>query len=161
MLNINLKISDFYSFKGRLSRLDFLLGILAVSLVVLSLHYSLMPLVRRSGELNTLLIFLVSLQFLSSLSATPFYVKRLHDLNSSGAWAFAFWVIFPFSFEVSGLVQRQTGLLINPLNEVAVWGEVLTFLGFLVLLFKKGNPEKNKWGSPNQTLSSDALTRAS
>ena len=45
---------------------------------------------------------------------------------------------------------------LQSLFEFFLFLELIGFLIILVLLFKSGNPEANKWGSPNKRMQSDA-----
>ena len=150
--SINLTVSDFYSLKGRLGRLDFFWGLVTITVVIVIAHYTVLQVFSSSVDFDMLLMFLVLMQFFSLSAATPFYVKRLHDLNSSGWWASAFWLVFPFSPEMAALIKRTLEIHINPFFEPAMWLALITLVGSIVLLFKKGNPEDNQWGSPRNSV---------
>ena len=82
------------------------------------------------------------LQLLGFSLATPFYVKRFHDLNSPGYWVLIYWACLPFSFEVVHLIDLIFGIEINPFNEIILFIIVIGLLMLAVLALKRGNPEK-------------------
>jgi uncharacterized membrane protein YhaH (DUF805 family) len=154
--NISLQCRDFYTLKGRIGRLDFILGLLIVGTLVSVIYYLLKTHAMETQNINFYFRAKAVAQLLALLSTTPFYVKRFHDLNSSGYWSIFFWLVLPFSFEGAYLSQTYFNILINPFNEFFLFLELIGFLIILVLLFKSGNPEANKWGSPNKRMQSDA-----
>jgi len=147
MRHINLQLRDFYTVSGRIGRLDLLLGLVCVAVVIFTVHFLFFPMVRGSESLDAILGFIGGLQFAALGLTTPLYAKRFHDLNSSAWWVLLFWVVFPFSFEISGLVNNHFGFVLNPFSSPIMLVEGAGLLVSLVLLFKKGNPEENMWGT--------------
>jgi len=92
------------------------------------------------------------LQLMALSLATPFYIKRFHDLNSQGYWVLIYWVCLPFIFEVAYFLELVFGIEINPFNEFILFLGFIGLLMLLVLALKRGNPEENQWG----TLTSSA-----
>ena len=116
MPRITLKISDFYTLYGRIGRIDFLLGLIITGSIPAILYF-LFRSYLISGGSEIYFGFKSILQFLALTSATPFYVKRLHDLNSSGIWVLIYWACLPFTFEVAYFLELIFGFQINPFNE--------------------------------------------
>ena len=158
--NISLRFVDFYSLGGRIGRIYFFLGLALIIILISTLHYLFFPFVMETKNINYIFGFKVSLQFLNLTLLTPFFVKRFHDLNSSGFWVLFFWVILPFSLEAADLVRTYIGIHINPFNKMVIFIELIGILMFLVLLLKRGNPEGNQWGNPNKKIQPDAAKAA-
>jgi uncharacterized membrane protein YhaH (DUF805 family) len=152
--HISIKFSDFYSLRGRIGRVVFFIGLLVTSSSIAAIHFLSRTYLLGLNNLITYLGFNTILQLLGLSLATPFYVKRFHDLNSSGYWVIFYWAVFPFSFHVSYSIELLTGYLISPFNEFIFFIVILGLLMLLVQLFKSGNPEENQWG--NQRMQSDA-----
>ncbi len=83
---------QFFSFKGRINRTNYLVGTVLNIVIVagyLSVIYAINKLVgglRESAQSTTLILFiLICVTCLTSLFA--FFVRRLHDCNLAGTWA--------------------------------------------------------------------------
>ncbi len=153
--HIALKLSDFYTIRGRLSRVDFILGIAVSGTIPVILHFVFANIVLKLGNEVFYFVFKSFLHILTLTLATPFYVKRFHDLNTPGYWVLIYWVCLPFTIEFALLLEILSGIRIDPFNEVIV---LIGFIGLLVLLlliFKKGNPDENEWGKPNMRMQPD------
>ncbi|MCG7991194.1 MAG: DUF805 domain-containing protein [Candidatus Thiodiazotropha lotti] len=148
-----LRVNDFYTLSGRMGRLRFLSGIFIIIILSITLHYASFYIASYFGSSKLAMVLIVVLQFVMLLLATPLIVKRLHDLNASGWFALVFWVPFPFSIEMSALLDSQWlfGLLFE-LYQFLLWLTFAIVMGFIFLLIVPGNPELNQWGSPNQAL---------
>ena len=156
MQHISIKFSDFYSLRGRIGRVGFFIGLLLTSSSLAAIHFLSRTHLLELNDITIYIGFNSLLQLLGLFLATPFYVKRFHDLNSSGYWVIFYWAAFPFSFNVSYSIELLTGYQINPFNEFMLFIGILGLLMLLVLLFKSGNPEENRWGNPNKRMQSDA-----
>ena len=159
--HINLRVSDFYSLQGRIGRIDFILGLLLANSVPAILYYISRDQVLALGNDTLYFGFKSFLQLLGFSLATPFYVKRFHDLNSPGYWVLIYWACLPFSFEVAHLIDLIFGIEINPFNEIILYIIVIGLLMLAVLALKRGNPEKNPWGNPNNRMQSNAAEPSS
>jgi uncharacterized membrane protein YhaH (DUF805 family) len=133
-----------FQFKGRVSRLYFLIGALGVpflvsliSLLVVSLFSWWEPLPQEIQALGTLVMILVGLAVMVSIIS--FWVRRLHDLNFSGWWILGIWAY---------------GFILDSIGGEAFMGQkpivytisALTWLPFLLLLFVKGTEGANRFG---------------
>lgn len=77
---------DFYTFSGRIGRLKFISAIIVIltlstTFYLFGMYFKLFNLASESGRV---LIGLPTL--FSIIAAIPFFIKRLHDLNSHGGW---------------------------------------------------------------------------
>lgn len=132
-----------FSFRGRISRLYFLVGALGVpllvsllTLLVISLFSWWEPLPEWVGALGTILMIIVGLAVMVSIIS--FWVRRLHDLNFSGWWILAIW-IYGFALDwASTMVLDQKALFYTI--------SALTWLPFLLLLFVRGTKGANRFG---------------
>jgi uncharacterized membrane protein YhaH (DUF805 family) len=109
------------SFPGRISRKNFILGLLQlmIATIVLVILGNIDNSIKNTGlfivfDLIIILAYLVCIAFMYTL-----YVYRLHDIGRNGWYALLIFV------------------------------PIVNLLLFLYLLFKKGNPEINKYGSSN------------
>jgi uncharacterized membrane protein YhaH (DUF805 family) len=153
---INLNVRDFYTFQGRIGRIDFIIGVVLTSSVPAILYYASRGHVLALGNGTFYFGFKTFLHLLGLSLVTPFYVKRFHDLNSSGYWVLLYWVCLPFTFEAAHLIDLIFGIQINPFNEIVLFIGVIGLLMLAVLALKRGNPEENPWGNPNKRMQSDA-----
>lgn len=149
---IALKLSDFYSFRGRIGRIDFILGIFLTGSVPAMLYYLFRNPILALGNDIYFFGFKALLQLMVLSLATPFHIKRFHDLNSSGYWVLIYWICLPFAFEVAYFLELMIGVQINPFNEFILFLGFIGLLMLLVLTLKKGNPEENQWGNPNKRM---------
>ena len=128
--NMRLSIADFYTFSGRIGRLKFISGI-SIILMLSTIYYFAglyFKLFSLASEKGHILIALPTLFFI--IAVIPLFIRRLHDLNTHGGWVATFIVCLAF------------------LN-TNIWAAIYAGLGLMILLLKKGNPDENEWGVPN------------
>jgi len=159
-MKLSLKINDFVSLKGRIGRLEFFVGFFLISFAAYLLNYLASKLLYIQEYRSGYFAVKVLIQFFVIVWQTPFIVKRLHDLNSSGLWVLPYWALLPFTIEFTYLLNNYLGIKINPFSKPVLWLSVFVLLMFLVLIVKKGNPDKNQWGYPNNQINQDAQLNA-
>ena len=127
---MKLTLLDFYTLHGRIGRLKFISGVtvVLVFVVLLSLAGIYFGLIDLDSDVGRIFALLLTLFFIVAVS--PFFVKRLHDPNSHGGWAATLFVCLVFF--------RSN-----------IWAAIFVCVGFLILLLKRGNPDKNEWGQPD------------
>ena len=157
---IALKLSDFYTIRGRLSRVDFILGLIVSGTVPVILHFLFATVVLALGNEVFYFSYKSFLHVLALTLATPFYVKRFHDLNTPGYWVSIYWICLPFTIEVALLLETLFSIHINPFNEAVMLIGIIGILISLLLIFKKGNPNENEWGKPNKRMQPDQQNAA-
>src|SRR5580765_1813872 len=132
-----------FSFKGRVSRLYFLVGALGVpilvslvSLLVVSLFSWWEPLPQGLNAFGTLVMIIVGIAVMVSIIS--FWVRRLHDLNFSGWWILAIWAY--------GFILDWIGTSVMDKKPILYTISALTWLPFLLLLLIKGTDGANRFG---------------
>jgi uncharacterized membrane protein YhaH (DUF805 family) len=127
--------SFFFTFKGRITRYDFIYGML-LALCLAVVPCSLM----RLGELmldKKCTFFLTILQMFELLIILPFVVRRLQDLNSSGLWSGSFWILSILLFLPSGM---------GWLNQAVLCLAAVCAVQVLLLALWKGKKGVNRFG---------------
>ena len=114
-----------------------------------------MPFAHKTDDVIIIMSTIVALQFLVLVALTPILIKRFHDLNSSGYWILLFWIGFSISLEPAILIKELYGIFINPFSMFSLFIHLIILLALAVLVFKKGNPDHNAWGSPNNKFNMD------
>ena len=110
----------FFGFKGRISRMAFLLGGLAMVVVTMFVLYRVNLAEQLARGLDFWTTILAVVVFVSLWCQAALAAKRLHDMDQPGLWA------------------------------VSMFVPILNFFAFLALCFLKGTPGANRFGpAPN------------
>lgn len=133
------------TYDGRLNRAAFLGHLFAVGLLALVIAGFFVGLVWFwPGHIDLLVG-----NWIVILITAPLYgsglVRRLHDLGLSGRWAVAFAVLLPTHL-LSDL--RPFGLSTDATIGLEMIVAMPLAAGLLVLLFRKGQPQANRFGPP-------------
>jgi len=146
---VSLELKDFYTVQGRIGRIDFIIGILIITLILIALYKLSLAAVFELKNFELILLFKGVFQVLGVALITPLLIKRFHDLNTAWYWVLMFWLVLPFSLELSALLNKILGFMFfNPFSAPVILLELAGAFALLVLVFKQGNPEVNEWGAP-------------
>ena len=126
-------MKDFFSIKGRISRIDYLKIYLSIFFFeVINVLYCF------PKENIRYMITILVVSYLLLVLTIPITIRRLHDTNRSGKY-----IILDF---------LSLGVRLAPLfgyvNIMLFFIGTVTEIAFLILIFKKGTLENNKYGAP-------------
>ena len=142
----------FFSFRGRISRMQFFLGNLALfclgvflAMIIMGIAFSNVSVgananaVALLGAIGVGMIFLLPIGLVSTYCSVCLIIKRLHDIGLSG------WFVLPLLF---GGFLLMPLLLVSP-DLFAMMALIFNFLqlgGYLCLLFIPGQDQRNEYG---------------
>ena len=141
-------LRNYFNFRGRTCRYDYLAYILVVCLVSFLFNIAA---ISVSGLRGVIVVMVVRL--LLYFSVLSIFVRRLHDVNKSvfkwcglplaiclGLWC-AFIFVFRFVFEFRGAFHNGLYAIMIGLYVCFFW-----FLTSFIFTCQKGKPEDNKYG---------------
>ena len=125
----------FFTTKGRLSRMPYVIRVLSLGFIYMVLAFGLLELDKIPSDdlgsgMTVLICLILAVLLLSSIAGYMLAIRRLHDLNHSGWWALTLLVV-PI---VAALVK------LDALN-------LVSFAFGLYLMIKKGTVGQNRFGS--------------
>lgn len=132
------QLSNPFTFKGRIGRVEYLLSVIFVTLLTFPVLFIDSPGVDFSNE-NQLDFYVVLFVFLVCFVlfyTHAFVIKRLHDADFSGWWSIVIIWLLPILLDV---VIKSESLLLTFL---------ISRLSYTILLVIKGTKGKNKYGGP-------------
>lgn len=136
-LVFNCITTKYFQFKGRASRKEFWL--FTICTILLNCIPELNHYVFKDNTYSSIVLSTVVYPFFSIFLIIPSFAvvsRRLHDINISGWWQLFF--IIPTSI---GIVKCGTSKTCYSIS-------ALFFMIFIIMLFLKGTPVTNRYGSP-------------
>lgn len=147
----SLSLESFYQLKGRIGRLNFLIGLLVIQVPVLLFFYGSLAMVPQPIESYHFHLIRWFATFIDTAMLYPLVVKRFHDLNTPGYWALFFFTLPLGSWDLAIIIEHHFETTFDPVNPSFFMSLLIAAMMLLALLFRKGNPAENRWGPPRQS----------
>ncbi|MBR3723632.1 MAG: tetratricopeptide repeat protein [Selenomonadaceae bacterium] len=149
-------LSDFFSCKGRLNRIDFVLREL-VAIVALVIGCLVMPpYYYFQSDRNILSNLGLGIMLVALVSLTGLIIRRLHDMNRAGWWAIPLVIIYFFTvLNLTGKIFEISMEVPEPLFYIfIILSRLLVYLIFIILSpylhLKKGTTGSNQYGEQEE-----------
>ena len=127
-----------FSFKGRMSRLEFSKIYLSLILFGLVIIFYILP---TAININKYVIGIVIIYWLASIAILPMEVRRVHDSNLKGSYALIGFIPPVISFCERIIPYQMSSLLAFVSATIGIF--------YFYLLFRQGNKHANNYGIPN------------